>query len=474
MNTPIIFPFKECDRSDIADIKDYSLTINQSYNDHNDYWLPNPSKDIRAYTLIDTTYDAAEWDVFGNYITPKTPFTGDTFSYLNSLEYNRRYWVKLDIEITAGFYDLSIGGTTLTITTSSNDYTAVIGSGSSDDISITFDSTFEGKFYGINTYLVNEQLISVSDDDCSSFTDIIGSYHKNAINIQPFDTLTLTDKEYILSQKSLNGDNISNRISSAIPDNGFNYTSSDVSIVLGLDKITFGASGTASSNLTLTAGEFYRLSFTYTEAVQVNVGALILGNYDLDVGDSPYVELDFLAISGLLIFESSDAVITNVRLRTHQSNYSIQYNVSPHTQDNCETDNLVKLKWRNSSNVGSIPYCDFPFYFNECYFKGSVQNNLPEDTEFETYTDGKNNVITAYSNQYDIYELGTSEPYTPMSIFNMLSLASKQLFFEVNNNTYKAIEAVPQGDLSTNRKSVENVLLKLVKDNGNEITNCEC
>lgn len=475
MNTPIQFPFTKCDHSDILDIEDYTIHIQQGLQDVNQYWIPNTPNKVSDFNIIDTTYTTSEWDLIGNYLTPNGTFNGDTFSYTNELEYNRRYWVELDIEITAGSYDLGIGGTTLTINTSSNNYTPVIGSGSSVDILLTFSSSFEGKFYGFKVHLLNEQYLEVSDNECDSFTELVSTPHKNAISIEPFDTLQSQDKDYIISQKSFSNNILSNTLSFAIPDNGFNYDVDDVGVVLTDDLITFNDNGSAFTKSDLVAGEYYHLSFTYSGPIQVNCGALILGNFDTSLGDSSFVELDFIAIASKLEFFGDGNIVKSVRLKQHLPKYSFNYKVIPRIEKDCyDNKELVRIKWRNSSNVGNIPYCDFPFYFNECYFAGLVMNNLPEDAEFETYTDGKNNIITAYSNQYDIYELSTSEGYTPIGIFNMLSLASKQLYFEVGGSTYKSIEAIPQGELSNNRKSIENVTLKLVKDNGNEITNCNC
>lgn len=475
MNTPIQFPFTKCDHSDIQDIEDYTIHIQQGLQDVNQYWIPNAPNKVSNFNIIDTNYTTSDWDLIGNYLTPSSAFNGDTFSYINELQYYRRYWVELDIEITAGSYDLGIGGTTLTINTSSDKYTPVIGSGASVNIQLTFSSSFRGKFYGFKVHLLNEQYLEVSDNQCDSFTELIGTAHKNAISIEPFDTLQSQDKDYIISQKSFSNNLLSNTLSFAIPDNGYNYDVTDPDILLTDDLITFNNNGSAFTKSNLVAGEYYRLSFTYNQSIQVNCGALILGNFDTSLGDSSFVELDFIAIAGKLEFFGDGNIVKSVRLKTHLPKYSFNYKVIPRIEKDCYDNNeLVKIKWRNNSDVGNIPYCDYPLYFNEFYFVGSVMNELPEDPLFENYTDGRNNITTAYSNQYDISSLVTPEPYTPIGIFNMLCLAAKQSYFTINKQSYKSVEAIGEAELSDNRKSVTNPKFKLVANNGNEINNCDC
>lgn len=477
MNTPLIFPFKNCDHSDenLEEIQNYRIGFEQGYNEHQEFYYPNKPVTVESFSIADNiAYTTSEWDTVRDYIEPNGTFNGDTITISDILKPNREYWAKIKATKTAGTITLNIGGNPVTIDEDGDYFISEIADSlqADDDVTIVFSSDFEGKFYNIEISLTNEQFFRVTDDDCDSFTDVTGTKSKDSILLQPFATNQTQSKEYILEKTDLNDNYLGNRLSLFTPDEGNNY-SVVAGLTEGIDIITYGNAGAATSNANTTNGQYYRLEFKYNGVVSVEVGSTLIASFDTSLGDSGIASIDFIGNGSPLVLNGEDNTIHTVVLKEHLPEYSVHYDVYPIVSENCGEDDLVKLRWRHTNDVGYIPFCDFPFYYNECYIKAAVVTAAPEDEAFENYINGCNEVKVAYSNQYSIYNLVLTDKHTPIEVIEMLSVASKHSFFTIDNLGYKTVLPVVGAEYDSSNYAVTPTL-KLVQDNGAEINNCDC
>ena len=475
MNTPIVFPFKNCDKSDLTEIQDYTLVFEQDNTSSNEYLIPNKpiQSDYYGHNSTEFGYTESEWDVNKEKIEPNGTFNGDIVAISSNtktiVSFYRKYFVKLVADVQAGTITVNVGGTTYVVSSNAELISSVIESEDEDTILLTFSSDFAGSFSSVELNLLDTKTFERTED-CSTFSSITETYQTTNISINPFPS-SFTEDTYTLKQLSFLSGIYGNKLSSYVPDNGFNYTK-NVDTTIGDGTIDLdGGSAFAMSNATLTTGTYYKIEFVVNGAIDVGVYDTVFKRlFSPPTDEGGRYSFYYIGEGEKLRFEGDGTQISSIKIREVLPNYSFSLRLVPNISS-CSDEQLINYRWRNGSNVGGVDYCNNPLFYNEVYLTSQLLKSLPIDEDFTSYVDGCTNWNIAYSNQFEVIRLILLGK-VPNEIFSMINLASKQSEFYINDVKYKSIQPIADGNISDSGNYISDSAFRLVKDNGNEITNC--